>query len=144
MEAKWSPSNEEEGNDRQPKRRRISNNGILSASSSDEEVRTRYAEFAKMYHPDKIRKEAAPELLSARQKVFALISEAAAALETEDQRYRYMHDLDQGLVRVDLFTRLLEPLNDLAFDDAFANFGEPEFVHGGALRGAGGEAQRRR
>lgn len=70
----------------------------VSEASSDDEVRARYADYAKKYHPDKIRKEAAPELLEARQKLFALVSEAATALETEDQRYKYAHDLEQGNV----------------------------------------------
>ena len=70
----------------------------VNENSSDDEVRSRYAEFAKKYHPDKIRKEASPELLEARRKIFALASEAAEALETENARYQYAHDLDSGVV----------------------------------------------
>lgn len=70
----------------------------VSEQSSDEEVRSRYADYAKKYHPDKIRAEAAPVLLEARRKLFALVSEAADALETEAQRYKYAHDLEQGFV----------------------------------------------
>ncbi|MCB9646423.1 MAG: DnaJ domain-containing protein [Deltaproteobacteria bacterium] len=70
----------------------------ISQTSSDDEVRSRYTDLAKRYHPDKIRKEAAPELLEARRKVFALVSEAADHLETEDARYKYAHDLETGAV----------------------------------------------
>ncbi|CAN0511585.1 unnamed protein product, partial [Laminaria digitata] len=69
----------------------------VSEQSSDEEVRGRYADYAKTYHPDKIRPEAAPSLLEARRRIFSLISEAADELETENQRYQYAHDLEQGL-----------------------------------------------
>lgn len=70
----------------------------VSEANSDDDVRSQYAELAKKYHPDKIRAEAAPELLEARRKIFALVSEAAEALETENQRYQYAHDLEQGVV----------------------------------------------
>jgi curved DNA-binding protein len=70
----------------------------VDAKTSDDDVRSRYAELAKKYHPDKIRKEAAPELLEVRRKLFALVSEASDALETEDMRYQYAHDLESGAV----------------------------------------------
>ena len=70
----------------------------VNERNSDEEVRTRYTDLAKEYHPDTLRQDAAPELLAARRKLFALIGEAFEGLETEDQRYAYAHDLDQGRV----------------------------------------------
>ena len=68
----------------------------VTEKNSDDEVRTTYTELAKVYHPDTLRQDAAPELLEARRKLFALIGEAFQALETEDQRYGYAHDVDQG------------------------------------------------
>lgn len=69
----------------------------VTEKSDDEEVRTRYTDYAKEFHPDTIRKRAAPELLEIRQKIFTLIGEAFEALETEDQRYKYAHDLERGI-----------------------------------------------
>lgn len=68
----------------------------VTEKSSDEETRTRYAELAKEHHPDKLRQGAAHALVDARREIFALISEAFDALETEAQRYAYANDLDQG------------------------------------------------
>lgn len=69
----------------------------VNERSSDDEVRAHYTDYAKQFHPDTLRARAAPELLEARRKVFGLISEAFEALETEDQRYKYAHDLEQGI-----------------------------------------------
>jgi curved DNA-binding protein CbpA len=70
----------------------------VTERNSDEETRTRYADLAKEHHPDKLRPGAALELVEARREIFALISEAFDALQTEAQRYAYAHDLEQGKV----------------------------------------------
>ncbi len=70
----------------------------VTEKSTDEEVRARYTEYAKLYHPDTLRSNAAEELLEARKRIFELIGEAFEALDTEDKRFQYAHDLEQGLV----------------------------------------------
>ncbi len=70
----------------------------VNERSTDDEVRARYTDYAKQYHPDTLRAKAAPELLEARKRIFELIGEAFEALDTEDKRFQYAHDLEQGLV----------------------------------------------
>lgn len=70
----------------------------IQHTASDDELRTKYTDYAKSYHPDKLRADAHPKLLEARRALFATISEAFNAIETEDQRYQYQHDLDTGAV----------------------------------------------
>ncbi|MEQ9504082.1 MAG: DnaJ domain-containing protein [Deltaproteobacteria bacterium] len=70
----------------------------VTEKSTDEEVRARYTEYAKLYHPDTLRSNAAEELLEARKRIFELIGEAFEAVDTEDKRFQYAHDLEQGLV----------------------------------------------
>ena len=65
---------------------------------SDDDVRTRFTDLAKLYHPDKISAEADPKLLEVRQQLFALISSAFERQETEKQRYEYAHQLETGSV----------------------------------------------
>lgn len=70
----------------------------VSEKSSDDETRTRYTELAKKYHTDTLRPEAHPELKAVRSKIFALITEAFEALDTEKKRYDYSQELAQGRV----------------------------------------------
>lgn len=70
----------------------------VTERSTDDEVRARYTDYAKQYHPDTLRARAAPELLEARKRIFELIGEAFEALDTEAKRFQYAHDLEQGLV----------------------------------------------
>jgi tetratricopeptide (TPR) repeat protein len=70
----------------------------VSEKSSDEEVRQRYADFAKLYHPDRLRQNAAPALRDITERIFAYINEVFSELETSDQRYQYALDLDAGRV----------------------------------------------
>ncbi len=70
----------------------------VSERSSDEEVRTKYTDLAKKYHPDTLRAEALLELQEIRRRVFARIGEAFAAVETESQRYKYADDLSHGRI----------------------------------------------
>lgn len=70
----------------------------VSQGSSDEEVRSRYADYAKKYHPDTVRTEAATELLDARRKIFDLMGKAAAALATEDNRFDYASNVERGIL----------------------------------------------
>lgn len=68
----------------------------ISEKASDEEVRTKYTDYAKKYHPDRLPAGAAEELRDAHERVFALISEAFEAIETEELRYNYMAAIDRG------------------------------------------------
>lgn len=70
----------------------------VNEKSSDDETRTRYADLAKQFHPDKLRQGAAPELIDARREVFGLVNEAFEALTSEEQRYKYANDLSAGRV----------------------------------------------
>ena len=70
----------------------------VTEKNSDDEVRARYGELAKRHHPDTLPAGSSQSLIDARRRVFELVSESFAALETEDQRYRYSHDLEHGLV----------------------------------------------
>ena len=53
---------------------------------SDENVRNRYMELAKLYHPDNVRANAAPELIEAMRALFAYVQESFAAIETGEKR----------------------------------------------------------
>ena len=68
----------------------------VSEKSTDEETRTKYADLAKLHHPDKLRQGAAPDLLEVKKEFFALINETFEALQTEKQRYEYANDVAQG------------------------------------------------
>lgn len=68
----------------------------VTAKSTDEETRAKYAELAKQHHPDKLRSGAAQELIEARQAIFASINEAFALLETEAKRQQYANDVAAG------------------------------------------------
>jgi tetratricopeptide (TPR) repeat protein len=68
----------------------------VTEKATDDDVRSKYNELAKMYHPDKIRAGAAAELLEVRRELFGLITEAFNGIETEAQRYEYANDLAQG------------------------------------------------
>lgn len=68
----------------------------VSEKSTDEEVRSRYTDLAKKYHPDGLRSDAAPELRAVRDKLFAFVSEGFERLETSDLRYQYALDLEAG------------------------------------------------
>jgi tetratricopeptide (TPR) repeat protein len=68
----------------------------VTEKASDEEVKTKYNEFAKIYHPDKLRGGAAPELIDVRREIFALITDSYNAIGVEAQRFQYANDLAQG------------------------------------------------
>ncbi len=68
----------------------------ITQKSSDEDVRTRYTDLAKRYHPDTLRPQAHEQLKNARREVFAFISQAFQAIETEDQRFEYQQMVDRG------------------------------------------------
>jgi curved DNA-binding protein CbpA len=71
-------------------------------TTTDDTVRTRYTELAKKYHPDGLRAEAAPALREVRQRMFGLVSDAFAALETESRRKRYLEELERDEPNEDL------------------------------------------
>lgn len=68
----------------------------VTEKNNDEETRAKYTDLAKQYHPDTLRPGAAPELIEARREIFALVSEAFDALQSEKQRYEYANDLAEG------------------------------------------------
>ncbi len=58
----------------------------VGPGASDEDVRARYMELAKQYHPDAIRQTALPELVAARAKLFALVQSAYSAADSAEKR----------------------------------------------------------
>lgn len=68
----------------------------IDEKSSDEDVRARFTELAKQYHPDKISPDAEPTLINVRRKLFAIVSAAFERQETEDRRYSYANELEVG------------------------------------------------
>jgi tetratricopeptide (TPR) repeat protein len=68
----------------------------VTEKSSDEEVRARYTDLAKKYHPDKARQGSGTALLELRRQVFALVNQAFDQVETEDKRYRLRLERDAG------------------------------------------------
>lgn len=61
----------------------------VAAGKADDDVRSAYMRMAKLYHPDRVRTTAAPELLDVRKNIFALVLEAFENLETADKRKSY-------------------------------------------------------
>jgi len=74
----------------------------IPKTTTDDEVRTRYKELVKKYHPDRLRPEAAPSLREVRQRMFGIVSEAFAQLETESRRKRYLEEGDRSAESRDL------------------------------------------
>ncbi|NJK88977.1 MAG: J domain-containing protein [Myxococcales bacterium] len=74
----------------------------VNDKSTDEEVKARYTELAKKYHPDLLREDALLELREAREKMFSLIQEANASLESDKLRVRYKQQLEDGRSSQDL------------------------------------------
>jgi tetratricopeptide (TPR) repeat protein len=68
----------------------------VTEKSSDEEVRSRYTDLAKKYHPDTLRSEAIDELKEARSEIFAFINQVFESIQTETQRFEYKMMLDRG------------------------------------------------
>jgi tetratricopeptide (TPR) repeat protein len=66
----------------------------VTEKSSDEEVRARYTELAKKYHPDTLRQDAVDELREVHGEIFAFINQTFEAIQTETQRFEYkaMHE----------------------------------------------------
>ncbi len=69
----------------------------VNARHTDADVRRRFADLAKRYHPDALEEHSAPELQAATASLFALFQEAFAAIKDEDDRYKYILAIDQGL-----------------------------------------------
>ncbi|MFO0727197.1 MAG: DnaJ domain-containing protein [Myxococcota bacterium] len=67
----------------------------IRAESSDEEVRSRYMELAKVYHPDRVRTNALPRLIEVRRALFTLVQAAYEATENAEKRAQI-----QGLAKM--------------------------------------------
>jgi len=65
-------------------------------TANDEEVRARYMDMVKLYHPDHARPGAAPELYDAMRALFAFAQDTFAAIETPAQRDRFKGLRDLG------------------------------------------------
>jgi serine/threonine protein kinase/curved DNA-binding protein CbpA len=57
--------------------------------AGNEEVRARFMDLAKLYHPDSVRQNAAPELVDALRQMFVLAQESYDAIDTEEKREKY-------------------------------------------------------
>lgn len=58
----------------------------IRAESSDEEVRNRYMDLAKIYHPDRVRAAADPALIDVRRSLFTLVQAAYEATDSPEKR----------------------------------------------------------
>ncbi len=70
----------------------------IDQNNSDEEVIAKYRELAMLYHPDKISPDADPALVDVRRRLFTLVTETFHRQETENERWKYASDLEQGNV----------------------------------------------
>jgi tetratricopeptide (TPR) repeat protein len=68
----------------------------ITEKTSNEDVRQRYTDLAKKYHPDTLRPEAIDELKTARSEIFAFINQAFEQIQEEAQRFEYKQMLDRG------------------------------------------------
>lgn len=58
----------------------------IRAESTDEEVRNRYMDLAKIYHPDRVRAAADPALIEVRRSLFTLVQAAYEATDNAEKR----------------------------------------------------------
>lgn len=97
----------------------------------DRGIRNRYNELIKKYHPDRLRRDAHPELREVQNEMFRLVNDAFTGLQTEQRRKAYLEGLNLGTVvntdeRRAKRSKLAEPLFKKAetlmqarrFDDA--------------------------
>ncbi|MBI2377579.1 MAG: DnaJ domain-containing protein [Deltaproteobacteria bacterium] len=68
----------------------------VTAKSTDDEVTSKYKEFAKKYHPDMLKEGAIPELLEARAKLFDTYRRSYDALKDQKKRESYQLIVDKG------------------------------------------------
>ncbi|MDZ4662264.1 MAG: response regulator [Pseudomonadota bacterium] len=68
----------------------------LSKNARESEIKNAYYELAKIFHPDKIPKEAPKGIFDLNQKIFSLISSAFNVIKDAPSRERYLKELDQG------------------------------------------------
>jgi serine/threonine protein kinase/tetratricopeptide (TPR) repeat protein len=68
----------------------------VGESASDDEVRGRYMEVVKLYHPDNARSGSAPELSDALRQLFVLVQECFASVESSEKREKYRSLRDLG------------------------------------------------
>lgn len=68
----------------------------LSKNARDADIKNAYYELAKIFHPDKISKDAPKEVTELNQKIFSLIATAFNVIKEPASRERYLKELDQG------------------------------------------------
>ena len=68
----------------------------LSKNAREAEIKNAYYELAKIFHPDKIPKEAPKEIFDLNQKIFSLVASAFNIIKETSSRERYLKELDQG------------------------------------------------
>lgn len=73
----------------------------VKPNASDDDVRARYMQLAKEHHPDRVKQNAAPELVDAQRQMFAAIQSAYEAVETAEQRDALKRAADMGYAGVD-------------------------------------------
>lgn len=84
----------------------------VSESASDDEVRSKYMDLVKTYHPDNARVGAVPELVDALRQLFMFAQESFAAIETSEKREKFRSLRDLGYTgresEEDVVRRLVE------------------------------------
>jgi tetratricopeptide (TPR) repeat protein len=66
-------------------------------TAGDEQIRAKYKELAKLYHPDTVRPGAAQELVEARERMFDRIKSAFESIDSEEKRAQAAWALSQGI-----------------------------------------------
>ncbi|MFO0724228.1 MAG: protein kinase [Myxococcota bacterium] len=61
----------------------------LSEKSTDEQVRGRYMELCKLYHPDNVRANAAPQLIEVMRALFTTVQEFYEQIDTAEKRGKF-------------------------------------------------------
>jgi tetratricopeptide (TPR) repeat protein len=64
---------------------------------TDDDLRGKYKDLAKQYHPDTLRQGAAPELIEAKAKMFDLLKSNFEQIDTEEKRRSKHISLEQGI-----------------------------------------------
>ena len=75
----------------------------IDEKTSDDEVRAKYMDMVKLYHPDTIPVDSEPVLIEVRNRFFTLITDAFTRQEQEADRYQYANELERagGVVKDD-------------------------------------------
>ncbi len=66
----------------------------VNANTPSKEVSRSYHELAKILHPDKLPGDASSKLIKLNEKIFTLMTEAYQTLKSDENRGKYLHELE--------------------------------------------------